>query len=103
MDQVARYVNMIAEPGRGEELTGLLLKAADDLLNDPACLLYLINHDKTDPDAVWVTEVWRSQDDLDAALAKIRGSGETAAAMRVVASAQIVELDLLGGKGLPSS
>ncbi|WP_433440964.1 hypothetical protein [Nonomuraea sp. CA-141351] len=32
-------------------------------------------------------------------LEEIKGSSETAAAMRLVAAAEMVELDLLGGKG----
>lgn len=103
MERVARYVKFIAEPGHGKDLAGLLLRAGDDLGDDPGCLLYLVNREKTDPDAVWVTELWRSQADLDAAMEKIRGSDETAAALRIIASAERYELDLLGGKGPASS
>lgn len=103
MDQVTRYGKMVAKAGHGTELAALLLKAAGDLADDPACLLYLVNRQKDDPDTVWVTELWRSQADLDAVLQKIRDSDETAAAARLVASAEMVELDLLGGKGPGSS
>jgi hypothetical protein len=46
-----------------------------------------------------VTELWRSQADLDASLERIRGSSSVAAAMALVDDWQMVELDLLGGKG----
>jgi hypothetical protein len=46
-----------------------------------------------------VTELWRSQADLDASLERIRGSEGVAAAMALVEDWQMVELELLGGKG----
>jgi hypothetical protein len=52
-----------------------------------------------EPDTIWVTELWRSQSDLDAAIEKIRGSERVAAVMALVEDAQMIELDLLGGKG----
>ncbi|MEV1171504.1 antibiotic biosynthesis monooxygenase [Nonomuraea sp. NPDC049784] len=99
MSRVARYGKLIAQPGRGRELAGLLLTAAARLEGDPRCELYLVNLQADAPDTVWVTELWRDQDALDATLEEIKGSAETAAAMRLVAGAEMIELDLLGGKG----
>jgi hypothetical protein len=48
---------------------------------------------------VWITELWRSQADLDASLERIRGSDSVAQAMALVDAWQMIELDLLGGKG----
>jgi quinol monooxygenase YgiN len=101
MRRVARYGKMVAKEGKGSEAAEHLLAAAGSLEADVGCELYLINRQADDPDTVWVTEVWRSQADLDAALARIRGSAEVAAVMALVASAEMVELELLGGKGLP--
>jgi quinol monooxygenase YgiN len=99
MERIARYGKSRARPGHGEELARHLLAAADDLRDDPGCELYLINRQADDPDVVWVTELWRSQADLDAALAKIRGSEGVAEVMALVDEWQMIELDLLGGKG----
>jgi quinol monooxygenase YgiN len=96
---VARYGKAVAHPGQGEALAGHLLAAAEGLSSDPGCLLYLVNREKADPDTVWVTEVWRSQADLDASLARIRGSDQVAAAMALVKDWQMIELEPLGGKG----
>ena len=46
-----------------------------------------------------MTELWRSQADLDASVEQIRGSDDVAAAMALVEDWQMIELDLLGGKG----
>jgi quinol monooxygenase YgiN len=99
MERIARYGKTRARPGHGEELARHLLAAADELRDDAGCELYLINRQADDPDVVWVTELWRSQADLDAALARIRGTDGVAEVMQLVEDWQMIELDLLGGKG----
>lgn len=96
---VSRYARSVAHPGQGPELATILLRAAGSLASDPGCLLYLVNHQAGDPDTIWVTEMWRNQADLDACLARIRGSDQAAAAMALVKSWEMVELEALGGKG----
>jgi quinol monooxygenase YgiN len=96
---VARYGKATAKPGQGGELAEILLAAAAELESDPGCLLYLINRQVDQPDVVWVTELWRGQADLDASLERIRGSDSVAKAMALVDDWQMIELDLLGGKG----
>jgi quinol monooxygenase YgiN len=97
--RVARYGKASAQAGRGGELAEVLLAAAAELESDPGCQLYLINRQADKPDVIWVTELWRSQADLDASLERIRGSEGVAAAMALVEDWQMVELELLGGKG----
>jgi quinol monooxygenase YgiN len=99
MNQVARYGKLVAYEGRGLELAELLLKAAQELADDPRCELYLVNRQAGESDTIWVTELWRSQADLDASIEQIRGSKDVAAAMALVKAAEMVELELLGGKG----
>jgi quinol monooxygenase YgiN len=99
MTQVARYAKLVAHEGQGAELAERLLAAADALRGDPGCELYLINHEAGDPETIWVTELWRSQDDLDASIEKVRQSDDVAAVMALVEESQLVELELLGGKG----
>jgi quinol monooxygenase YgiN/mannose-6-phosphate isomerase-like protein (cupin superfamily) len=99
MSQVARYGKMVAREGQGQRAAELLLAAADELRSDPGCDLYLINREAGNPDVIWVTELWRSQEDLDAVIEKIRGSEQVAAVMELMAEGEMVELELLGGKG----
>jgi quinol monooxygenase YgiN len=89
----------VAKEGRGDEVAAALLAAADGLRDDAGCELYLINRQRDAPDTIWVTELWRSQADLDAALEKIRGSADVGAVLALVDAFATVELDLLGGKG----
>ncbi|WP_165978446.1 putative quinol monooxygenase [Actinomadura darangshiensis] len=99
MTTVSRYGKLVAHEGRGAELAKLLLDAADALAGEPGCLLYLVNRQAGAPDTVWVTEMWSSQEDLDASLAQVRGSGPAVEAMAFVGHAEMIELDALGGKG----
>jgi quinol monooxygenase YgiN len=99
MDRIARYGKAVARQGQGAQLAELLLAAAAELDDDPGCELYLINREAGEEDVIWVTELWRSQADLDASLERIRGSDRVGAVMALVEDWQMVELDLLGGKG----
>ena len=99
MSAVARYGKAVAHPGQGDELAGILLAAADGMSDDPGCELYLVSRQKGEPDVIWVTEQWRTQADLDASMRQIQGSNSVARAMSLVQSWEMIELDLLGGKG----
>jgi mannose-6-phosphate isomerase-like protein (cupin superfamily)/quinol monooxygenase YgiN len=103
MNQVARYGTSVAHPGKGGELAEHLLAAADELERDPGCMLYLVNRQRDAPDTIWITELWRSQTDLDAARQKIKDSPEVAAILELVERWEIVELELLGGKGVAAA
>jgi quinol monooxygenase YgiN len=103
MSRVARYGKAVAREGRGGELAELLLAAAADLESDSGCELYLVNRQVGEPDVIWVTELWRSQNDLDASLERIRGSDDVAGAMALTERWEMIELELLGGKGLPGA
>lgn len=97
MSRVARYGKAVAREGCGEQLAALLLIVAETFADDPGCELYLIHRQKTAPDIVWITEMWRSQAELDASIAKISGSADDV--MALVDDWEMIELDLLGGKG----
>lgn len=99
MSRVARYGRVLAREGHGGELAERLLAAADELRGDPGCELYLINREAGKPDVIWVTELWRSQADLDASLDRIRGSEEVAAVLSLADDWEMIELELVGGKG----
>jgi quinol monooxygenase YgiN len=98
MSKIARHAKTLAKPGRGDELASRLLQAADRLHDDPGCELYLVNRQADDGDVVWVTELWRSQADLDSALDRIRGSAEVAATLELSERWEMIELEFLGGK-----
>lgn len=50
---------IIARPGHRDELISILLEGSGSM---PGCLSYVVAKDSTDADAIWVTEVWDSQE-----------------------------------------
>lgn len=45
-------------PGKRDELIAILLGGTGSM---PGCLSYIVAHDSTDPDGIWITEVWDSK------------------------------------------
>jgi quinol monooxygenase YgiN len=52
-------------PGKRDALITILLESVGEM---PGCLSYVIAHDPADPDAIWITEVWDSQESHKASL-----------------------------------
>jgi quinol monooxygenase YgiN/quercetin dioxygenase-like cupin family protein len=101
MGSVGRYAKMVAKPGMGEALSGKLLEVANGLRDAAGCQLYVINRSPTEPDALWVTELWRSQEDLDAALDSEAAHAGMPAVLDLVDRSRFERIDLepLGGVG----
>ena len=103
MAGVGRYMKFTAHPGRADELADKLLEAAASLEHAAGCELYLVNRDTKDPDNVWVTELWLSQEALDASLEQLRTEeGEARIAeLRSLLSGvpERIDLEPLGGVG----
>jgi quinol monooxygenase YgiN/mannose-6-phosphate isomerase-like protein (cupin superfamily) len=104
MEAVARNVRMVARPGKGEELAERMLAVADALREVPGCLLYLINRASGDPDTIWVNELWRSQEDIDAALASEGAQASMPGVLALVdrERTERIDLDPAGGVGFPT-
>ncbi len=56
---------MSAVPGQRDALAAILLEGMDRM---PGCLSYVIATDPSDADALWITEVWDSQESHQASL-----------------------------------
>jgi quinol monooxygenase YgiN/mannose-6-phosphate isomerase-like protein (cupin superfamily) len=100
MSKVGRYVKATAKPGQADALAERLLKVAEALRAVPGCELYVINRSPEDDDVVWVTEVWSSQEELDAALQAT--DEEQIREVLEVAAGEFERIDVtpLGGVGL---
>lgn len=51
--------------GKRDELTKILLEGTGNM---PGCLSYIVANDPTDPNAIWITEVWDSKTNHEASL-----------------------------------
>lgn len=56
---------MIAAPGQREALLAVLLEGVEGM---PGCLSYIVAKDGKDENALWITEVWDSQESHAASL-----------------------------------
>jgi quinol monooxygenase YgiN/mannose-6-phosphate isomerase-like protein (cupin superfamily) len=105
MPGVGRYVKFTAQPGRGQDLADALLRAAGSLTETPGCELYVVNRSPTDPDQIWVTELWRDQEALDASIEDLKtdaGQAQIAEVTALLAEGhrpELIELMPLGGVG----
>lgn len=56
---------MIAAPGQRDALIAILLEGTTGM---PGCLSYIVAAEPADPDALWITEVWESEESHRASL-----------------------------------
>jgi quinol monooxygenase YgiN len=92
-----------AQPGERETLLGHLQQAARDLQDFDACLVYIVSRATDDEDGIWVTEVWRSQDDHRASLDLEATQALIAIARPLIAGiSDRTEFEPVSGKGLPA-
>lgn len=90
---------MSATPGRRDALAAILLEGTESM---PGCLSYVIAADPTDPDGLWITEVWDSQAGHQASLALPSVKAAIAKGRPLIAGfSNRVETIPLGGQGLP--
>lgn len=94
---------LVAQPGKGDQLAGMLLEAAKGLEANADCLLYVVSRSAGDPDSVWVTEAWT---DRAAHAASLEDPDARALIDRarplIAAFADRAEFVPEGGKGLPA-
>jgi quinol monooxygenase YgiN len=87
-----------------DELIGYLMEALNTLRELDGCYLYVINSATDNPDTVWITEVWRSQDDHQASLSNEAVKALIASARPLLAEPPDgFEVIPHGGKGLPNA
>jgi quinol monooxygenase YgiN len=87
-----------AAPGQREALISILLEGVSEM---PGCLSYVVARDPADPDAIWVTEVWDSQNSHEASLSLPSVKAAMARGRPLIASFdQHIEIAPVGGHGI---
>ena len=89
---------MIAVAGQRDALLTILFDSVADM---PGCLSYIIAKDPADENAIWITEVWDSQESHRASL-KLPSVQDAIAKGRplIAGFSNRVETEPLGGHGL---
>jgi quinol monooxygenase YgiN len=95
---------MTAHPGQRDALIAILLDGMNSNQAPEGCYAYIVGTIQADPDAIWITEVWRSQDDHRASLSNETVKAAIAAGRPLIAGmSDDVEFTPVGGVGLPDS
>ena len=89
---------MKAVAGQRDTLASSLLEGISEM---PGCLSYVVAHDPSDPDAIWVTEIWDSQESHKASLSLPSVKAAITRGKPLIASFdQYIETTPVGGHGL---
>ena len=75
MARFGLHGSILAQPGQRDALLAHMREASRLMQDAPGCDLYLVATSEADDDAVWITEVWRTEADHDASLS-LPGVGE---------------------------
>ncbi|HET7038436.1 MAG TPA: putative quinol monooxygenase [Gemmatimonadales bacterium] len=90
---------MTAVPGQRDALAAILLEGTTAM---PGCLSYIVATDPADPDGLWVTEVWDSQESHRASLQLPAVQAAIGKGRPLIAGfSNRVETAPIGGYGLP--
>lgn len=89
---------MLAKPGERDALVAILMDGMDAM---PGCLSYVIACDPTNPDAIWITEVWDSAASHQASLKLPAVQAAISKARPIIAGfGERFETEPVGGHGL---
>lgn len=89
---------MRSQPGQRDALAAILLEGTGTM---PGCLSYIIAHDPTDADALWITEAWDNAESHTASLQLPAVQAAIARARPIIAGfGERFETIPIGGHGL---
>ncbi|MNO13837.1 Antibiotic biosynthesis monooxygenase [compost metagenome] len=94
------YAKFTAKPGEREALAAILLEAAAAAEPVNECELYIVNLSESEPDILWVTEVWSNAEAHAASLKEEATRATIQRAMPLIAGVEPIQLVPVGGKGL---
>lgn len=102
MTRIGRYVKFTARTGEGDALAAELQQAADGAAQAEGCELYVINRVGGEPETVWVTEIWASQEACDAALSGEETKAQIARVLPLLdGTPERIDVEPVGGLGVP--
>ncbi|MBC2138314.1 putative quinol monooxygenase [Listeria innocua] len=88
-------------PGEKDNLVKILLEAAEGLDDYNTCIQYIVSESETEPDTVFVSEIWVDKGNHKASLDNPAVQETIKRAKPLIKDIkQIQELDILGGKGI---
>ena len=89
---------MTCSPGQRDAVITILVESVNEM---PGCLSYIVARDTTDPNGVWITEVWDSAESHKASLSLPGVRQAIARAKPLIAGFEnSVRTEVVGGHGL---
>lgn len=86
-------------PGQRDALIAVLLEGTTGM---PGCLSYVVSRDASDPDGIWISEVWDNAESHKASLSLPAVQEAIGKARPLIAGfSNRTELEPVGGVGLP--
>ncbi|GLI04153.1 antibiotic biosynthesis monooxygenase [Paenibacillus tyrfis] len=98
MSKYAMFGKLTAHPGKREELAKMMLEA-DTLNAMEGCIYYILHEAEEDPDVLWITELWESQEAHAASLKNEKVRELIGRCRHLIAEASGVKVRPIGGKG----
>ena len=102
MNKYGLHGHLKAKEGKADELAAILLQASELVSQAKGCRIYTISLDATQPNTVWITEVWDSKEDHGRSLQDPRVRELIGAAMPLLDGSPSMgqQLEVLGGVGV---
>jgi quinol monooxygenase YgiN len=87
-----------AVQGQRDELISILMEGMQAM---PGCLSYIVAHDPSDPNGIWITEVWQDQTSHQASLSLLSVQDAIARGRSLITGfGERYETNPVGGIGL---
>jgi quinol monooxygenase YgiN len=103
MSKFSLFGKFIIQEGERDTMVDLLLEAADSMKNLDECEIYLVNISESEPNAVYVYEVWSNENAHQASLTLETTQTLIRRAKPIIAGMERVStLEAMGGKGVSS-
>jgi quinol monooxygenase YgiN len=94
------YGKLIAQEGQRDALVQILLEAAESMHSVEGCEMYAVNISESEPDSVWVVEIWRDEAAHAASLTLESTKTLIQRGKPLIAGMDGVRLQVVGGKGV---
>jgi quinol monooxygenase YgiN len=91
---------LVTKPGQRDAVVEILLSGAKMQGGMRGCEIYIVHTSTTDPNEIWVTEVWSSKADHEASLQNPEVRALVEKGRPMIASVVPTLTSVMGGKGI---
>lgn len=103
MSKFGIYVKFTAHEGKRDALVEALLEASTLMQRLQGCEIYIVNVSETEPNIVWVNEVWGNKRAHEESLNIEESKAIIQRAMPLIAGIEQIKVIPVGGKGIAAS